>query len=603
MTPINTFRTRVLILSVILLAGFGILLFKLWYEQIHLSERYKRSISRQSVRRIRMPGMRGRIFTSDYLLLADNAPRYDLVFYLQEMRRNSRKRTIKNIRAVASKMAAELNRQDNLTKEKILKHIRTQPAMPLIIYKNLSEVELARVYQLMPQMPGIGIEAAVVRNYPQGSLASLVLGYTRMEDVAEAVDRKDYFYYHPAFEGKSGVERAFDTIAGKQSVPGLQSQPGYELMQVDHLGYVSARRLEYAPPLAGSNIILTLDSRAQQLGEKLMRGKRGALVLLNADNGEVLALVSSPQMDVSRTTPFWSMAYYRELLKDPGKPMFNRAIMGSYMPGSIVKPIVALTALQNKWDPTQRIKCDGRSIVANTRISCANRYGHGELDMVEAIERSCNDYFIELGLFLGPERLAEGYSAAGIGGVTGIEIAGSSGTNPRRFINSEKYTWRDNDTALISIGQGKITLSPLQAARFTAAIANGGTLYETRLLKEVYDDKGNLLFRNKPHMTTCWNLPEGALDLVHRGMYQVVNSNTGSGKSAKSAALTIYGKTGTAEVDTPKGRIKNTWFTAFTEHEKQKYALVVMVEEARSGGRDCAPLGKEFFESYFRSRN
>ena len=171
--------------------------------------------------------------------------------------------------------------------------------------------------------------------------------------------------------------------------------------------------------------------------------------------------------------------------------------------------------------------------------------------------------------------------------------------NPAERKQSSKYKWRDYDTALISIGQGQILLSPLQAARFTAAVANGGKLMFLRLLKEVYDEKGKLLFRSQPQLAKEWQLPEGALDTVRQGMYQVVNSPLGSGRSAKSSKLTIYGKTGTAEVDTRRGRINNTWFTAFTRKDNVNYALTILVEEGRSGGRNCAPLAKEFLEKYF----
>ena len=600
MNAVNSFRTRLLIVAAVMLAGFSVLIFKLWYEQIHFGERYRKSIIRQSVRRVRLPGMRGKIFTADYLLLADNEPGYNLVFYLQEMRLNSRKKTIRNIRNIAQKMANELNRPDNLSEKAIRRHITTQPGLPLVIYKNLSAIELARAYQLMPQMPGMGIELETLRNYPQKDMAALTIGFARPEAADAAPDRKDFSYYRAGFEGKSGVERAFDRAAGNQYVPGLHSQAGYELIQVDHLGYVNARRLEYLAPTAGNNIVLTLDSRAQKIGEKIMHGQTGALVLLNADTGEVLATVSTPRMDISRTTPTWKYDYYKKLLDDPRLPMFDRVARGSYMPGSIVKPLAALAALKNGFSAEKIIECDGRSVIQGARISCANRYGHGKLNMLEAIERSCNDYFIEMGQELGADKLAEMYAAAGIGAKTGLETGGTRGMNPASRINSSKYKWRKYDTANISIGQGMILVSPLQAARFTAAIANGGKLMKITLLKEVCDEKGKVLYHNEPTVEKEWQLPENSLDIVRQGMYKVVNSQQGSGKSARSDDLVIYGKTGTAEVDTRHGRINNTWFTCFTEKNNTRYALTILVEEGRSGGRNCAPLAKKFLEEYLR---
>ena len=599
MNAVNSFRARLLVVAAVMLTGFGILIFKLWYEQIHYGERYRKYISRQSVRRVRNPGLRGRIFTSDYCLLADNIPSYNLVFYLQEMRRNSRSRTIENIRNIASALSRELNLPDTLTADMIQRHINITPGMPLVIYRNLSPINLARAYQLMPKMPGVGVEIEPMRHYPEGSLASLVIGFTRSEAIDAAADRHDYFYYRSDYEGRSGAELIFDKYAGDIDIPGLQGYPGSELIQVDHLGYVNAHRLEYTPPKNGNNIVLTLDSRAQKLGEELMRDKRGAMVLLNADTGEILALVSAPALDLGRITPVWSNDYYRELLNDPAAPMFNRASSGAYMPGSIIKPIVALTALEHNWDPEKKIRCDGRTIINGQRIKCAS-YSHGELNLIEAIERSCNDYFIEMGLELGVEKLSASYDRAGIGELTGIELGGTRGLNPGSIAFDSQRRWSRFDTALVSIGQGKILVSPLQAARFTAIIANGGKLMKTYLLKEVYDEKGNLLFRNRPQIVKSWELPYKHLKLVRQGMYQVVNAPRGSGKRARSEDLTIYGKTGTAEVDTREGRIKNTWFTSFVTYNKKRYVLTILVEEGKSGGGDCAPLAKEFFERYLK---
>ena len=199
---------------------------------------------------------------------------------------------------------------------------------------------------------------------------------------------------------------------------------------------------------------------------------------------------------------------------------------------------------------------------------------------------------------LGIEKLAAMYTQAGIGQPTGLETGGTRGLNPAGSFDNSKYKWRNYDTALISIGQGRILLSPLQAARFTAAIANGGKLMEVQLLKEIYDDRGKLIFRNQPQIAVQWDLPAGALELVQQGMYQVVNAPRGSGKSAAGGKFTIYGKTGTAEVDTAQGRINNTWFTSFTRAGSSCYALTILVEEAKSGGRNCAPLAKEFFDRY-----
>ncbi len=604
MNPVNAFRLRLIMIAVLMAAGFALLAGKLWYEQIHFGERYRASISRQSVRRVRLPGLRGRIFTADYLLLADNAPSYNLVFYLNEMRRNSRRRTVENIRATAEKLSAALNRPDSLTEEAIRRHIKIAPGLPLVIYENLNEIELACAFQLMPQLPGIGVETEPVRRYPAGALASGVIGFARPRDPLEAPDRREYFYYFTDLVGKSGAERAFENSAGDNTTRGLRGEAGYELIQVDHLGFVSARELESEPPVTGNNVRLTLDSRAQAIGESLLAGKRGALVLLDADTGDTLALVSMPGFDLSRTTPVWTADYYRELRDDPARPMFARALQGAYMPGSILKPLVALAALKNGFDPATQLECDGASIVGGARISCANRYGHGKLDLIGAIEKSCNDYFIEMGVKVGLDQISAMLRDAGIGQATGLELGGTAGLCPSRSAKKQlyKHDWNIYDTALLSIGQGMILVSPVQAARYTAALANGGRLPDVHVLKEVTDDTGQVLFATRPRLAEPWVLPEGALETVKEGMFQVVNSPLGSGREARSTLLNIYGKTGTAEVDTRAGRINNTWFAAFGTYRDRRYALVILIEEGRSGGHSCAPLAKEFFERYLKDR-
>ena len=600
MTPGNLFRLRLLVVALLMALGFVLLAGKLWYEQIHGGERYRASISRQSVRRVRLSGLRGRIFTSDYLLVADSAPRCNLVFYLQEMRQSSLSRSVKNIRATAAEVSAVLKRPDTLTEKQIWKHIHTQPGEPLEVYRNLDDVELAQVFQLMPRFPGLGVEAEPVRRYPEGSFAAGVIGYARPSDARGEPDRRDFFYYHADLTGRSGVERALEHFHGGLAENGLRGAPGCELIQVDHLGFVSARKLEKIPPVNGNHVVLTIHSRAQKLGEELLSGQTGALVLLDADTGEALALVSSPSYDLGRVSPVWRKEYYQQLLNDPAKPLFSRAFQGAYTPGSIMKPLVALAALNDGFDPATVIDCDGRSLVGGAKISCNNPWGHGPLSLRKALEKSCNDYFIEMGVKLGMEKISAMFHAAGIGEPSGLEIGGSTGLLPRRELKNLRYrgSWNSYDTALISIGQGLVLVSPVQAARFTAALANGGRLVPVHLLKEIVSDTGRVLYRNAPAAAPPWALREGALETVRDGMFQVVNAPAGSGRAAHSSKLTIYGKTGTAEVDVAGRRINNTWFIAFTSHRGRRYALAVLIEDGRSGGRDCAPLAKEFLERF-----
>jgi penicillin-binding protein 2 len=589
---------RLLALGAFFLFIYLIVLSKLWEVQIKEGESHRESISKQSIRRIRIPGHRGRIYSADNHLLADNAPTYEIIFHLAEMRQPGRRsKTVKHILESAARLAKAIKREDSLTKEKIVHHMNYQPGLGMTIFKNLSESELAAASELAPPIQGMEISPTPARIYPEGKSACHAIGYVGKENPKDEKDRKDYFYFVAGQTGKRGAEKQFNDY--------LKGEAGYSIVRVDHLGYIH-EVLESLDSKHGKDVILTINWKAQKIAEKLMSGKKGAFVLLNANNGNVLAIVSVPEYNLKSFVPILEKKTWNQLQADKDRPLMNRATNGTYTPGSIMKPIVAMALLENGTNYADKIDCDGKTYIGNARIRCWSwrKGGHGEVNLIDAIKVSCNDYFIENGSKLGLEKIAETMESAGIGEKTGFELPESSGTLPSRKKKKQifKTDWNTYDTGILSIGQGIVLVTPLQVAVYTAALANGGTIWTPHILKEIKNQDGKVVEKTEPKKKGKLKVSPANLRIVRNGMWQAVNASDGSAKTARNKYITLFGKTGTAEVGPRSNRYTNTWFIAFGKHKKKLYAIVVFVEKGASGGRTCAPIASKFFNEWLKEK-
>ena len=597
-------NTRLLFLAAVAGLLFAAIIVRLYQEQILSSEERQERITTQSVKRIRLPGRRGNIHTSDGVLIAGNTGTRQLLFFPEEMRKRKYSETLDHMLNTASFISRAVGRPNPLTRRKISRHLYTQPAMPLTVLEDLTPLEAARAMECANTIEGVELVGADVRNYPQRDFAAQLIGYTGSAPAAASPDRKEFNLYVPDVIGKQGAERAFDYLGENEStVKGLLGEPGYALIRVNNRGHAVNRHIGRDEPRHGNHIFLTLDYRAQKLAQELLGSRRGAFVVLEASTGAVIAAASSPSYDLSRFSPYIPEEYYRQLLADPGKPLLNRAMQGVYPPGSIMKVLVALAMLNNGHNAAELINCPGFAMVGNAKIRCASRYGHGELDLSDAIKNSCNTYMIRGTAKLPMEEIAKVMYAAGVGRPTGIEIEERSGLLPSRAAKARRYRgweqrWNAFDTALISIGQGMVMVTPLQAANIASAFATGGLWYKPRLLDRVTDQLGRELMRSRA--VAGGRLPGSPKDieLIRRAMFKVVNSPDGSGRRARREGLEICGKTGSAESGPRDNRIVTTWFIACVKYKNKTYASALVYEEGRSGGSDCAPLTGAFFERY-----
>ncbi|MBQ9087189.1 MAG: hypothetical protein IJY46_00255 [Lentisphaeria bacterium] len=603
---LDDYRFRIVLLSLLILVAFTLLILRAYYLQLHHGEEHRERIARQSIRRIRIPGWRGSIYSADGELLAGNRTVYDLVFYPEGMRTGGGiRRTIDSMYNAAKELAEVSGRKDFPDREEIRRHINNTPGMPLLVFRDLDPKERARILERSRNMKGLELQISAQRIYPGGQLAAHIIGYSRKAEANSAADREEFFYYQPDIVGKAGVELVCDRLPQEWNASslGLCALPGRQVVQVSNVGFVHKELLGRVEPVHGNDVYLTIDSRAQKIAESLLAGKNGSLIVMDADNGDIICAATAPSYDLRRFTPRLSPEYYRSLLDSPGRPLINRATGGIYPPGSTLKPLICLALLKSGIDPKEKIFCSGSIEVKNTTIRClAHRYSEADVDMGTALEKSCNTYMIHQSLRVGLAPLQEILSLIGAGEKSGIEIGESAGTFPEPARKKQLYRipWNDSDTAMLSIGQGFIAMTPLQMVRYTAALCNGGKLYRPHIIHQVCDRAGETVYQRQRVCTGTLEIAPEKLDIVRNGMFRVVNAPRGSGRRGKVANLTVYGKTGTAEFGLRNKSRNMTHFIAFTSYKLRKYALAVTIEDGDSGGGSCAPLAAAFFERFLK---
>ena len=589
---LTSLRVRIGILLAVAFILFSIIAIRLWEMQVLRAAEYREKSQRQSVRTIRVPAVRGRILARDGTPLAVNRVSYEVLLHPAELRARSIRDTVDNILAAGEEASRRLGRKNPLTREKVLRHLNYYPGIPLELFRDLSQKESVGLREMLPQIRGLEIAPSPVREYPFGSLAAHLLGYAGRTDPNDADDRRRYSYYISDLTGKSGLEKAMDQE--------LCGSPGRKLAIVNSFGFVHEYlETESAAARNGLDLVLTLDLKAQQVAEQILGKRSGAIVLLNAENGEVLAMASSPRYDLNLFTGKIPAEEYRILATDERHPFVHRAAQGAYMPGSIIKPLTAIAALHAGVRPDELFDCEGKVPFGYSQIRCMNHAVHGEINLYDAIKKSCNCYFVTMGLRAGIDRLSRVFASAGIGSPTGFELPERKGLLP---VNSP--AWRPEETAYVAFGQGKIELTPLQAAVYAAALANGGYRWRPHIVSRVLDTS-----RNGPPASVRDAVPEirghldatdEMLDIVRDAMHRVVWEPGGSGSRARSGKIELSGKTGTADVIANGKKYKNTWFIGFGRDPVKGtlYAISILVEQGESGGRTAAEAAGDFFNRW-----
>jgi len=571
----------VLIIMLGLLLLLGTLLFDI---QVSRSQEYEASLHKQSLRRIRLPAPRGRIFDRNKICLADNQPCYCLAFNLEDIRQAGKwKKTVAEVQRRIGELNGLMGRKAIISEEDIWLHIRRRLPLPLVAWRSLDQAALARLLESSVDMTGVDIYVEPNRAYPENELAAHLLGYVGKTDFSDE-DLAGFQYYLPEMEGKMGLERKFNEV--------MVGKPGERLVRIDASGFKHAERLVRAPK-PGANVILAIDGRIQALAESVIKDVPGAVVVMDPNNGDVLALASSPTFSPNQLVPVLPKTLWEQLNSDPAKPMLNKAVAEVYAPGSIFKPVTALAALNSGVISAGfSVDCPGYFMIGNKAMKCWNPNGHGRVDLRRGIEQSCNVYFITLGLKCGNEAVSDMAKLVGLGEKTGIELdREASGIVPTPEWKQKYWhdQWRNGDTCNFAIGQGALSVTPLQMAVVAATLANGGEVFRPRLVLGVQDAEGNAL-TNYP-VTSVRRLPlvPGVMQAVRRGMHDVVMAPTGTGGRARIPGIEMAGKTGTAEYGEKADRKKHGWMILFAPYDKPRYAVAMVVDDAVSGGLTVGP--------------
>lgn len=588
-------QRRLLYLRLGLLLGLLLLSARLWYLQV-VKGTYYRALSEQNrIRTVDLKPARGLIFDRHGELLANNVPSFNLYLTVEDIRDREG-------------LAAALEYLIGLPRAETKKRLALQARsyLPILVKAGLTLREAALIEGHRLDLPGLRIQAESQRNYPQGSLGGHLLGY--VGEVSPEQQDEPAFAGLPqgSMVGKAGVEKTYDRM--------IRGAAGEKTIEVDARGN-ERKTVEVVEQTPGDDLYLSLDLRMQQVAESLLGEEAGAVVALDITNGDVLVLASRPAFDPNTLSRGLTPATWEQIVSDARHPLTNRALQGQYPPGSTFKIVVASAALESdKWSSDTKVRCTGTFPSGNHVFKDWKKGGHGVMDMEQAIVNSCDVYFYNIGHRLGIDAIAETARWFGLGQPTGIELPSERvGIVPSTEWKqrARKEPWYAGETISAAIGQGYVSVTPLQMAVATAAVANGGILYKPRLVRAVRERASSRLQEVPPQDRGTVPLQDRTFALLHESLHRVVTHGTGG--RARSKIVEIAGKTGTAQtvgvrpVQTgtnheavPKQFRDHAWFVAYAPADAPRIAVAVIVENTGHGGTFAAPIAKALIEEYLK---
>jgi penicillin-binding protein 2 len=565
------------------MVGFAGLLGQLWYLQALEGGRLQEMSDKNRIRIRPVAAPRGILFDRSGLPLVDNRPAFTLSFIPREM--EDRDTVLARVAVLLKIPLGELR--------EALDRVPADSFRPVRVRRGLSLEEVTQVEERKLELPGVIIEVEPQRVYPTSTFAAHLLGYVR--EVNEE-QMKQGRYRRGDMIGQSGLERALDEY--------LRGKDGGERIEVDALGRpVQVMRREEPNP--GAQVITTIDRRIQETAERALAGRAGAIVVMDPRSGDVLAMASSPAFELEQLAGSLDREAWRQLVSDPKTPLMNRALQSQYAPGSVFKIVVAAAGLQEgSLTPMDRVYCNGQFHLGGWTFKDWKEGGHGHVDLHSALVQSCNIFFYQAGLKVGPETIVRYARAFGLGAPTGTDLGGEKpGLVPlvdgRRRHDSRG--WQAGDTINISIGQGRLLVTPMQVARMMSAVANGGILWKPRLVQRVERADGTLAYSASSKLTGHVDLAPAVWAFLRSALVGVVNEG-GTGAAARLPGVLIAGKTGTAQSiaksDASRGQ-DHAWFASFAPADDPQVVVVVLVERGGKGGQVAAPIAHQIYEAIF----
>ena len=594
-------RNRVVVGAVAISLMIVALIARLYYLQVIQYEYHSTLSENNRVHVQPIPPTRGLIFDRNGVVVADNRPSFSLS--MTRERAGNWQQVLDVIVEVL-----ELTPEDRTLFERRMRQGR-RPFEPVPILFELSEEQIARIAVNQFRLPGVEVVAQLVRHYPQREHFAHSVGYVGRINEAElkVLDPVNYSGTHHI--GKTGIERFYE--------PQLHGQVGYEEVETNARGRV-LRVLKRTDPIPGADIVLSMDIRLQEAAEAALGGRRGSVVALDPNTGEVLAMVSQPSFDPNLFVTGIGFKAYSELRDSPDRPLFNRVLRGLYPPGSTIKPAVAIAGLDSGVvTPSTRVYDPGFYQLPNYdhKYRNWNRSGDGSVDMQTAIMRSNDTYFYDLAHKLGIDRLYTYMSRFGIGQKVSLDMFEESpGLMPSRDWKRGRYrqAWYPGETLILGIGQGYMQTTPLQLAQVSALVANHGKWIRPHLAKTV---DGVPPVDPNPMPDIVLRNP-GDWAQVSAGMQQVMHHPRGTAhKVGDTSTYRIAGKSGTAQVVAIKQGEKydrsklderhrdHALFIAFAPAEAPKIAVAVMIENGEGGSSVAAPVAKAVMDAWLLGEN
>jgi penicillin-binding protein 2 len=583
----------------VIFVALGVLGVRFWYLQVSRHDEYQsRSDANRILTRPLAPA-RGLIYDRNGVLLAENVAAFRLEVIPEQ---------VADMDALLKGLSDTMGvSEDDVARFKALvKSKRSYQSVPLRL--KLSEEDIALFAVNRWRFPGVDVVPYLTRYYPKGAEFGHLVGYVGRIDAADVQRLDASRYAGTTHAGKTGIERSYEDI--------LHGEPGYELVEVN-ADRRPLRVIERVAPTPGKNLYLTIDSRIQEAGEEAFADRAGASVAIDPRNGQVLAMISVPSFDPNLFVNGISQADYSALLESPDKPLLNRALRGSYVPGSTVKPFLASAGLElGLRKPSDTILSTGEFFIpGQTRgYRDVRAGGHGRVDLVQSLAQSVNTYYYALALDMGIDKLTESLAPFGFGKPTGIDLIGESdGVLPSREWKRERMNeaWYPGETVIAGIGQGFWVVTPVQLAHGVAMLAAGGVSHRPHLLLATQEGIGDAPVAAPPvpagpsyfHDPSNW-------EAVREGMIAVVNGPTGTARTMGTGfPYVIAGKSGTAE---RYSRTNDVWqhisqvaierhqvlFEAFTPAKSPRIAVIVALEAGHGGGRDAAPVVRKMMDAW-----
>jgi penicillin-binding protein 2 len=540
---------------------------------------YEMKSSDNSIKSLELEPLRGILYDRNYKVLVSNIPAYTLritpAYYDTSLNK-----------IIESVIEAD----PGYIKDLLYKNRGYSKYLPIKIRREINFKTVAWLEENSEHLPGVDYIIEMQRYYPAGIMASHSFGYTK-EITPDQLEKESDTYNIGDNVGHNGLEKTYEKL--------LKGTKGYRYVLVDSRRKQIGRYLNGADdilPVKGNDLVLGMEVSTQKVAEEEFAGKRGALVAIDPKTGEIIAMVSSPDYDLNQFSFFTSRDYLENIYNDPDKPLFNRATMSVNPPGSTIKMMEALAALDLGLINTSYTSYCGGGFTYGRFFKCHGT--HGTINVITAIEKSCNTFFYKLIYKIGMEKWHEYATRFGFGQKTDIDLSEEvAGFFPDENYYVKKYgeNWPKSIMASLGIGQGEISVTPLQMAQYVGIIANNGKMKTPHFVRGYIDASEKLVPFNYKEIDT--HISQEAFDIVKQGMYLVVNGS-GTATHIRLPDIKIAGKTGTAQ--NPHGK-DHAWFVGFAPFENPKIAVAVLVENVGFGGTYAAPIAQKVIQTYLNS--